>query len=225
VVLLLPLGYTASREFDDWRGEPGVKCLYTQQIQSEPGGAAPRFVVWPTDTPPSAPDGFECVAADPRGAWTQLAAVVQQARTAVLTAAAAAAAAGGAAGDTSPAKRVTHQSGYHMFGLDSPYIQALLERLPRPAACDAAPNAYTPLADRTRASAAAAAAAAAAANAAAGSAAGDGTRTAPLIVMDGDAASSSSESDDEGDVDSDDEHMPDARQQLHERFLDTVDER
>jgi hypothetical protein len=170
-VLLLPVGYAATRGFKDWRAPGGAKCFYVQEIRlhtSESGAAAPLFVV---RHPGSGADA-ECASHDPGLAWDAIAKRVADAEHAAGGASGAAApppspgAAAGAADafaadaaaaseaapgvvQRRPKTQVVRQQGYKNFGLQSPYVQALIELLPRPPQCGQEPLPYVSLEART----------------------------------------------------------------------------
>ncbi len=184
-VLLLPVGYAATRGFKDWRAPGGAKCIYLQEIRlhtSESGAAAPLFVV----RHPGGGADAECASHDPGLAWDAVAKRVADAEHAAGGASGAAApppspgAAAGAAdafvadaaaaSDAAPGAaqrraktQVVRQQGYKNFGLQSPYVQALIELLPRPPQCAQEPLPYVSLEARTLLTATTASAAAPAA--------------------------------------------------------------
>jgi hypothetical protein len=167
---LVPVGFLSEHLYKNWRcqGDAAAKpalVRYMQEVRmgATPDGApTPLFAVWPSDAPLGTPDGFECVAADPGAAWEEVAARVAAATAAAAAPAEAAgadAAGVGGAGAGRKPRRLTDG----LFGLDSPFVQALLETLPRPPECEQPPRAYVTLQARALVRAAAAAAAVAAA--------------------------------------------------------------
>ncbi len=168
-VMLVPVGFRSDRLYKNWRCQgdaaapKSVRYMQEARLGATPDGTPmPLFAVWPADAPIGAPDGFECVAADPGAAWEEVAARVAAAATAAAApeeAAGADAAGVGGAGAARKPRRLTDG----LFGLDSPFVQALLETLPRPPECEQPPRAYVTLQVRALARAAAVAAAVAAA--------------------------------------------------------------